>query len=133
MAHAMTGAMTDAKAPAMADRMSRRHGHSTPLPVVTPSIDLTVGADHVHRFVPAPDGQLYGKTRYRNRCACGQRQHPEPATMDGAPRKLRRLPWGPMCRRCGFPTVAGLVDPDNPLHPCCAEPGLMALGRKAHR
>ena len=35
---------------------------------------------------------------------------------------------GPACRRCGLPTVAGLTDPTNPLHPCCAEPELMALG-----
>lgn len=79
---------------------------------------------HSHRFVPTPDGRLHGKVRYRNRCTCGVRQHPEPA---------RRLARGPSCRRCGFPTVDGLADPDNPLHPCCAEPVLMALGRAAAR
>lgn len=84
----------------------------------------TMDGNHVHRFVPAPSGRLAGKVRYRNRCACGQLQHPEP------PRPLER---GPACRRCGFPTVAGTVDPDEPIHPCCAEPVLMALGRAADR
>lgn len=85
---------------------------------------------HVHRFVPTPAGRLYGKVLWRNHCSCGTAQHPEAATMDGAPRSL---PRGPACRRCGFPTVDGLVDNDYPLHPCCAEPALMALGQAARK
>lgn len=35
-------------------------------------------AEHVHHFAPKADGQLHGKTRYRNRCACGE--SPPPTT-----------------------------------------------------
>ena len=75
---------------------------------------------HVHRFVPRPAGRLYGKPRFRNRCACGEPQRPG-------------LEIGPDCRSCGIPTVVGLVDHEHPLHPCCAEPALMALGARARK
>lgn len=34
---------------------------------------------HVHDFRPAPDGILFGKTRYRSVCACGELQNPTTA------------------------------------------------------
>lgn len=77
------------------------------------TMDGASGA-HVHRFVPQPEGRLYGKVRYRNRCRCGLRW--SPLTRE------EYLPVGPLCRGCGQPTVATCVDPANPLHPCCAEP-----------
>jgi hypothetical protein len=76
---------------------------------------------HAHRFTPSPDGRLFGKPRFRNHCACGAWQTP------------RRHERGLACRRCGFPTVAEITDPANPLHPCCAEPDLMALGARSRR
>lgn len=79
---------------------------------------------HRHQFVPTPVGtdgrEAHTRPhpqRFRNRCACGTWQHPRVLA----------------CRACGQPTVPGVTDPDNPLHPCCAEPELMALGRTTRR
>lgn len=86
-------------------------------------------SDHVHRFLPFPvgaDGRDRHESphpqRFANRCAeCGHWQNPRP------------LALGPDCTACGLPTVLAVVDPDAPLHPCCAEPELMALGRATAR
>jgi len=136
--------MSDSMRPPMGNSLSPEPCALIPV-LGFPSIDLTVGAEaatsdqatspdvptmdgHIHAFAPFPvgtDGREAHEPphpqRFRNRCSCGTWQTP------------CRLGRGPNCRRCGLPTVLGLADPDNPLHPCCAEPELMALGAAARR